>query len=199
MADTAENILIAALGLFARDGYEAVSVSQIAGALGMAKSALYKHYKNKRDIFDSIVERMRCADAAHAKAYDVPVDALTEADSAYQALPLDSIRAFAEAQFRYWTEDAFAARFRKMLTLEQYRSPEMARLFRQHLSAGPLQYTEDLFFGLLHDRAEARRLAVRFYAPMFLMYSVYDGADDKRAATKMLTEHFDRFMEEQWI
>lgn len=35
-----------------------VSVSQISGELGMAKSALYKHYKNKRDIFDSIVERM---------------------------------------------------------------------------------------------------------------------------------------------
>ena len=31
MADTKENILMTALHLFARDGYEAVSVSTIAG------------------------------------------------------------------------------------------------------------------------------------------------------------------------
>ena len=46
MGDTKEAILTTALQLFASDGYEAVSVSQIAGALGMTKGALYKHYKN---------------------------------------------------------------------------------------------------------------------------------------------------------
>ena len=55
MTDTKERILESALRLFARDGYEAVSVSMIAGELGMTKGALYKHYKSKRDIFDSIV------------------------------------------------------------------------------------------------------------------------------------------------
>ena len=49
MSDTKEKILFTALRLFARDGYEAVSVSAIAGELGMTKGALYKHYKNKRD------------------------------------------------------------------------------------------------------------------------------------------------------
>lgn len=44
---TKEDILIVALHLFARDGYEAVSVSQIAGELGMTKGALYRHYKSK--------------------------------------------------------------------------------------------------------------------------------------------------------
>lgn len=58
MADTRENILMTALRLFAQDGYEAISVSKIAGEVGMTKGALYKHYKNKRDIFDSIFERV---------------------------------------------------------------------------------------------------------------------------------------------
>lgn len=58
MNGTKENILLTALELFSRSGYEAVSVSDIAGRLGMTKSALYKHYKNKRDIFDSITARM---------------------------------------------------------------------------------------------------------------------------------------------
>ena len=47
-----------ALHLFARDGYEVVSVILIAGELDMTKGALYCHYKSKRDIFDCIVQRM---------------------------------------------------------------------------------------------------------------------------------------------
>ena len=42
MNDTKERILTTALRLFARDGYEAVSVSDIAQALGMTKGALYR-------------------------------------------------------------------------------------------------------------------------------------------------------------
>ena len=78
MSNTKENILLTALRLFARDGYEAVSVSQIAGALGMTKGALYKHYKNKRDIFDSILVRMEQMDAEHARRYEVPEGTLEQ-------------------------------------------------------------------------------------------------------------------------
>ena len=49
MADTKERILLAALKLFAENGYEAVSVRDIAGELSMTKAALYKHYRNKRE------------------------------------------------------------------------------------------------------------------------------------------------------
>ena len=47
MKTTKEKILWTSLQLFARDGYEAVSVSQIAGELGMTKGALYRHFKNR--------------------------------------------------------------------------------------------------------------------------------------------------------
>lgn len=50
MGDTKEKILMTALQLFARDGYEAVSVRNIAEELDITKGALYRHYKNKRDI-----------------------------------------------------------------------------------------------------------------------------------------------------
>ena len=73
MGNRKEEILIVALHLFARDGYEAVSVSQIAGELDMTKGALYRHYKSKRDIFDSIVKRMEQQDGEQASDYDMPV------------------------------------------------------------------------------------------------------------------------------
>ena len=72
MRDTKEKILSAALELFASQGYEAVSVSDIAGRLGITKAALYKHYRSKRDIFDSILRRMEQRDALQAQAYALP-------------------------------------------------------------------------------------------------------------------------------
>ena len=71
---TKEDILIVALHLFARDGYEAVSVSQIAGELGMTKGALYRHYESKRDIFEHIVKRMEKGDGEQAESHDMPAD-----------------------------------------------------------------------------------------------------------------------------
>ena len=67
-----EKILQKALKLFAGNGYEAVSVSEIAGALGITKGALYRHYINKRDIFDSILSEMERRDAERAAAFDLP-------------------------------------------------------------------------------------------------------------------------------
>ena len=186
MGGTKERILLTALRLFAADGYEAVSVSAIAGQLGMTKGALYKHYRNKRDIFESILARMEREDAQRAAEYGVPEGTAEQMPDAYRHTPVDDMAAFARAQFRYWTQDEFAASFLRMLTLEQYRNDEMGRLYQQYLGAGPLGYMTDLFEGLALPRP--RKEAVRFYAPMFLLYSVYDGAEDKEAVTAMLDE-----------
>ena len=67
-----------------------------------------------------------------------------------------------------------------MLTLEQYGSVEMGRLYQQYLASGLLDYMTDLFSAM--GLPQAREEAVRFYAPMFLLYSVYDGAEDKEVA-----------------
>ena len=128
MTDTKERILESALRLFARDGYEAVSVSTIAGELGMTKAALYKHYKSKRDIFDSIVERMYRTDAERSRQFGVPDESFDTLPKSYCGVSWESLAAFTLAQYDFWTQDAFASGFRRMLTLEQYRSAEMARL-----------------------------------------------------------------------
>ncbi len=179
MHDTKERILRTALALFARDGYEAVSVSAIAGELGMTKGALYKHYASKRDIFESILARMERRDAERAAEYDVPEGTLDETPDAYRYATVADMVAFAKAQFRYWTQDDFAAPFRKLLTLEQFRDAEMGGLYQQYLAAGPLGYMADLFASV--GVPDARAEAIAFYAPMFFLYSVYDGAEDKAA------------------
>lgn len=193
MSDTKENILIAALHLFAKNGYEAVSVSDIAGVLGMTKGALYKHYKNKRDIFDSIVARMEQLDAARAQEYELPERTFPEMEEAYRRASMKQMIAFSRVQFHYWTEEDFPSSFRKMLTLEQYHNEEMKKLYQQYLVSGPLGYVTDLFSSW--NIKDAQNKAIEFYAPMFLFYSMYDGAEDKSAAVSGLKEHMDRFCE----
>ena len=136
MNGTKENILLTALELFSRSGYEAVSVSDIAGRLGMTKSALYKHYKNKRDIFDSITARMEQRDAERSRLFELPEEAMTEGGEDYSAASLRQLIEFSKAQLRYWTEDEFASAFRRLLTLEQYRDGEMRAMYQQYLAGG---------------------------------------------------------------
>lgn len=55
---TKERILAEASRLFAQKGYDTVSVEEIAQAVGIKAPSLYKHYKNKREIFDAVVQKM---------------------------------------------------------------------------------------------------------------------------------------------
>lgn len=197
MGKTKEDILFTALRLFARDGYEATSTGAIAGALGMTKAALYKHYQNKRDIFDRIVMRMEELDALRAREQEMPEDTLENTPEAYRKTTMEAACRYSKAQFDYWTGDEFAACFRRLLTLEQFRNEEMSGLYQQYLAAGPLGYMTDLFaqsLGIEHQ--DAAGLAAEFYGSMFLFYAVYDGAEDPVAVRQAAHDQIDRFFAE---
>lgn len=203
MTDTKENILNTSLKLFARDGYEAVSVSTIAGKLGMTKGALYKHYKNKRDIFDSIVKRMYEIDEKRAQNYETPKYEYEKQPEEYKTVSLHSFARFTLAQFEFWTHDEFAADFRKMLMLEQYRSVEMAQLYKDCILSGPVKYTEDIFRemiknGVLHD-ADPKQLAVEFYSPLYLLINLSDHTESKAEYKALLEKHIENFIEKRGL
>lgn len=193
MCTTKEKILLTSLKLFAQDGYEAVSISKISGELGMAKSALYKHYKNKRDIFDSIINRMDELDYERAREYNMPEGNMDEIIKGYREISIDKIRIYTEAQFKHWTEEEFSSLFRRMLTLEQYRNQEMADLYQKYLVSGPIDYMTHLFAGIIEKKEEAKQLAIEFYGPIFLMYSLYDNKREEDDLEEMLKKHVDRF------
>ena len=194
MGNRKEEILIVALHLFARDGYEAVSVSQIAGELDMTKGALYRHYKSKRDIFDSIVKRMEQQDGEQASDYDMPEDEKESMPEEYEDVSLDDFVEYSKSMFEYWTEDDFASSFRKMLTIEQFRSEEMQKLYQQYLVSGPAEYVKNLFKNMKMNHPEEN--AVKFYANMFFYYSMYDGAANKTKAKSQFEHMLDRIVEE---
>ena len=194
MGNRKEEILIVALHLFARDGYEAVSVSQIAGELDMTKGALYRYYKSKRDIFDSIVKRMEQQDSEQARENEVPEESIEKTPEEYQNISFDDFVEYSKSMFEYWTEDDFASSFRKMLTIEQFRSEGMQKLYQQYLVSGPAGYVKDLFKNMKIKDPEEN--AVKFYANMFFYYNVYDGAADKAKAKCQFEQMLDKIVEE---
>ena len=93
----------------------------------------------------------------------------------------------------------FVFQCNRKLTLEQYREPQMAQLYQNYLASGPLTYMEALFSGMLGDAEKARQTALDFYGPIFLLYSIYDGAEEKSHVIKLLEEHMDHFLQEMQI
>ncbi|MBR6021165.1 MAG: TetR/AcrR family transcriptional regulator [Kiritimatiellae bacterium] len=187
--NTRERILTAALELFAREGYDAVGVARIAAAVGIKAPSLYKHYRGKRDIFEHVLQRMEALDAEAAEACGLPTEAPGSDPEGYARAGDEELAAFTRRQFRFWTEDRFASAFRRMLTVEQYRSEEMAALYRAHLGAGPLEYVAEL----LGSREEA----ARFYGPMHLLYAVHDAEPGGGDAARLLEAHLEKWLEER--
>ena len=138
---------MAALRLFSIDGYEAVSVRQIAGELGMTKGALYKHYKNKRDIFDSIFAYVCQLDMERSKKIGVPEKEFSEIPEFFSKVLPEKLKEYMSAQFSYWSEDEIACNFRKMLSLVQYKTLEMSGLYQKALTNSPLDYYRKPFAG----------------------------------------------------
>lgn len=199
MNNTKEKILIASLHLFARDGYEAVSVSDIAKQLDITKGALYKHYQNKQDIFDSIVKRMYEIDEQRAISYQVPSVTYEENPLLYQDISIDHFKEFTKAQFLFWLDNDFAYHFRKMLVLEQYRNQEIAQLYNACLVEGPIDYTKDIFQEMIKNgvllQNDANQLALEFYAPFYLFLNMSDLTYQKEKYRKMFDDHLNYFIQ----
>ena len=108
--------------------------------------------------------------------------------------PIKKICAYSMAQFDHWTKEHFSSNFRKMLTLEQYRDPKLAQLYHDYLATGPTQYMAAIFRKLTDSDEAAMQLALEFYGPMFLLYSIYDKTNEKESIAPLLSAHINRFI-----
>ena len=195
--ETKEQIIETALELFSQNGFLGTSMSDIASQLKITKGALYKHYESKQQILEQIIERMAKLDLERAKKYEMPETEQKKFAEAYIHIPTEKIRKYSIAQFRHWTEENFSAKFRKMLTLEQFRSKKMSDIYQNYLGTGPLEYMTKIFKKMTKSKPKARQLALEFYGPIFILYSVYDGAEEnaKKSVFVQLENHIKNFIE----
>ena len=76
--NTKEIILFESLKLFADKGYDGVTVRDIAAEVGIKQSSLYKHYKSKQEIFDTLVDTMQLRFRDAATSFQLPNGELRE-------------------------------------------------------------------------------------------------------------------------
>ncbi len=75
MTDKKENILNAALELFAKEGYSGTSTSKIAKKAGVSEGLIFRHFKNKQGLLDAILQE------TEAKIKSILMDIIFETDS----------------------------------------------------------------------------------------------------------------------
>ena len=73
-AETRQRLMEAALGVFARNGYERATVDEIVREAGFSKGAFYVHFDAKEDIFWAMLEeRLTHQQEAFREALDINV------------------------------------------------------------------------------------------------------------------------------
>ena len=129
---TKERIIDEALTLFSVKGFKGTSVKNIADAVGIKDSSLYKHFKSKREIFDTIVAKVGEKMQALSENVGIPTEEnLEEAVAYYGKLSEKQLQELSKKIFLFYLEDDFMSRFWRMANMEQYQNSEISEIFRK--------------------------------------------------------------------
>lgn len=198
---TKEKIIDEALTLFSTKGYQGTSVKNIADAVGIKDSSLYKHYKSKKEIFDTIVLEMSERMEGMSKGLGLPDEKnMEKAALEYGQLTAEGLWELSKNIYLYYLKDEFAARFRRMLTIEQYRDREIYEVYRKIFMEDSIVYQTALFEEMIQQGtfidANPAAMAVNFYAPVFFLLNKYDQewerVDEALGELKQHVEEFSR-------
>ena len=196
--NTKKRILDEALTLFSENGYGNVYVAQIAEAVGIKAPSLYKHYKSKQDIFNAILDEMKKSYDKQASMLNISgEDAVSDAE-VYSDIGEDELVRMATGLFLYFLHDEYAQKFRKMLTIEQFRDSELAHLLTKEYADDPLSY-QSAMFSILCEKGVLRKydpdvMALHFYAPIYFLLTVCDREPQRETeSTELLKRHIRQF------
>lgn len=191
---TKERILTAALDLFSQYGYSGTGMREIASAIGIRDSSIYKHFVGKRAIFDAIIDELARKMEGLTTSLGI-VDA-TKGDSfeSFGHIREEELCELSRKIFLFYLKDPFVSACRRMLTIEQYKNSDVASLYRSIFMEQSIEY-QTLVFQQLIDRGsfvgnDPEVMALEFYAPIFLLLSRYDQRPEHEAeALDLLDRH----------
>lgn len=196
--NTKKKIIEEALILFAEKGYSDVYVNDIAKAVGIKAPSLYKHFKNKQEIFNAILEELKESYTEHAAAIGIDGNDTNRDAGIYDNMSEEVLIGAGQNLFLYFLHDQHMKLFRKLLTIEQFRDSELADLYTKQYFDGPLSYQGELFRILIakgkFKQADAGILALQFYAPIYTLLTVCDRQPDReQEALKLIAAHIRQF------
>lgn len=184
--DTRQRILDEALELFSAKGYDSVSVGEIAKAVGIKAPSLYNHFPSKQAIFDAIVESTAAQYAADTDKIDIHVQDVQKDVPAFAEITEDALFEKVRQIFEYSLHDETISRFRRMMTIEQFRSPELAALYSNRYVERILRYHAGIFRALIASgeicAEDPDTLAMLYVAPVVTLIGVCDRQPEREQA-----------------
>ena len=192
---TKEKILKEALFLFSDRGFHAVSVRDIAKAVGIKESSLYNHFKNKQDIFDSIVDIQWENAKAYFREKELPF-APEEKKDVFIEWDFDRLSEKVLSVFSFFFENEENVRYRRLLILSQYEYPRAKEIYIKLYRNYMLEFQSSLFLSLMEagvlEKRDPDKLALEFYGPVFLLLHTCTGLEE---AKPKFVEHLRQFVE----
>ncbi len=185
--DTKERILAAALELFSQNGYAGTNIRELAAALGLVKSGIYKHYESKEAIWNALLDEMI---AYYDQRFGSPehLPPVPESLEGFVALTL--------RMAKLTIRDERIMMTRKLLTIEQFRDGRARALATKHFLTGLTEMFTPLFAGMM-DRGLLRRgdpemLAFAYTAPISALIRLCDREPEKTQEALKRIEAFSR-------
>lgn len=198
--DTKQRILNKALELFAAKGYDSVSVGEIAGAVGIKAPSLYNHFPGKQAIFDAIVESTAAQYEADTGKIDIHVENAARDVPVFAEITAEGLFEKVRQIFEYSLHNQCIRRFRRMMTMEQFRSPELAALYSERYVDRVLAYHAGIFRALMTS-GEIRpqdpdTLAMMYTAPVLTLIAVCDRQPEREGeCLEKLRKHVTLFFQ----
>ena len=192
--NTKQEILEAALELFSVQGFEATSISQIASAVGIRKASLYSHFESKQAILDALVQEVLEQYEEHSLF--ARADWEKEAGSLPQTA--DDAVQMIQGQIRYILHDPAISRARKMLVIEQFQNPELAKLQTKQNYSDVLGYFTGLIKCLIQKGVLAEDdpeiMAAQFCLPISVWINLCDREPDREPEVmELVKRHIQQF------
>lgn len=183
--DTKQKILDKALALFSSRGYDAVSVGEIAQAVGIKAPSLYNHFPSKQAIFDALVESVAAQYTRDTDQISIHVQNAPQDIPVFTAITEDALYEKVRQIFEYSLHNETIRRFRRMMTIEQFRSPELAALYSRRYVGRVLDYHAGIFHALIAAGEicpeDPDTLAMLYVAPVVTLIGVCDRQPEREA------------------
>lgn len=183
--DTKQKILDKALALFSSRGYDAVSVGEIAQAVGIKAPSLYNYFPSKQAIFDALVESVAAQYTRDTDQISIHVQNAPQDIPVSTAITEDALYEKVRQIFEYSLHNETIRRFRRMMTIEQFRSPELAALYSRRYVGRVLDYHAGIFRALIAAGEicpeDPDTLAMLYVAPVVTLLGVCDRQPEREA------------------
>ncbi len=183
--DTKQKIIDKALELFSERGYDSVSVGDIADAVGIKAPSLYNHFSGKQAIFDAIVRSTAAKYEADTGKIDIHVQNASQDISVFENITEDALFEKLRQIFEYSLHNETISRFRRMMTIEQFRSPELAVLYSERYVERLISYHLGIFRALIAAgeirNEDPEALAMMYVSPVMTLIGVCDRQPERES------------------